>query len=168
LIPVPKKLDFALREVGQASLDCIGLSPQNVAIQQIQNRWKVVDGSNWLLDYGSDKAGAERARDAIRHYGLTKECFIGRPNPSMTYWLVGTQPPSGALIGEDCIPFTPSRLVIANIMGRWFLLEGKMSLLAFDFSQVEAKGALSVIQRYDFRYQCFVGRPNAQMTYWRR
>jgi hypothetical protein len=67
--------------------DCIRVNPMNVQTQNVGGRWKVVDGSTWLLDFASNRDGAEQARDTIRYYRLAQQCFVGRPGPSMQYWL---------------------------------------------------------------------------------
>ena len=159
--------------IGQLPLeDCIGLNPNNVLVIPIpsglQIHWKVVDGGIWLLDYASDQSAAQRARDTIRHYGMNKECFIGRPGPSMTYWLVGNQAPNGTFAGEDCIAITPSALQVQNIGGRWKIVQGSLWVEDFENKEHEARAALNIIQRYGFTRQCFVKRPNAAMQYWRQ
>jgi hypothetical protein len=62
-------------------------NPDTTQAARIGGRWKVVDGSHWMLDTGSNEADARRAVDIIRHYRLSRQCFVGRPNASMTYWL---------------------------------------------------------------------------------
>jgi hypothetical protein len=53
----------------------------------VDGGWKVLDGSNWLLDYGADHAAADRSVAIIRAYSLNRECFIARPHVTMQYWL---------------------------------------------------------------------------------
>jgi hypothetical protein len=67
--------------------DCIGLNPMNVMAAHQGGAWKVVDGGNWLLDYGSDHAAANQAVAVIQTYNLNRQCFIVRPNAAMQYWL---------------------------------------------------------------------------------
>jgi len=67
--------------------DCIGLNPMNVSVANAGGSWKVVDGSNWLLDYGPDHGAADKAVAVIQTYNLNRQCFIVRPNASMQYWL---------------------------------------------------------------------------------
>ncbi len=148
--------------------DCLGLNPNNVSAQRIQNRWKVVDGNHWLLDFANDQAAAVRARNTIRHYGLNKICFIGRPDPSMSYWLVNNQVPTGAFSGEDCISVNPNGMQVQQVSGRWKIVQGNMWVLDFEDKEHEARASLNVIQKYGFTRQCFVKRPNPPMSYWRR
>ena len=72
---------------GMSGEDCIGVNPMNASVTFVGGAWKVVDGSNWLLDYGSDQAAANQALAVIRNYHLGRQCFIVRPHASMQYWL---------------------------------------------------------------------------------
>jgi hypothetical protein len=72
---------------GMSGEDCTTNNPATTQARRIGGRWKVVDGSHWLLDTGSNEADARRAEEVIRHYRLNRQCFVGRPNPSMSYWL---------------------------------------------------------------------------------
>jgi hypothetical protein len=47
--------------------DCLGFNPDNVQAVNIGGRWKVVDGSHWILDFGTSQANAEKARDPLPH-----------------------------------------------------------------------------------------------------
>lgn len=67
--------------------DCIGLNPNTVSVSHVGGAWKVVDGSNWLLDYGSNQGAANQALAVIQTYHLNRQCFVARPNPPMQYWL---------------------------------------------------------------------------------
>ena len=67
--------------------DCIALHPETVTAVYSAARWKVMDGTLWLLDYGADRAAAEDAVRIIRIYNLNRECFIARPHVVMQYWL---------------------------------------------------------------------------------
>jgi hypothetical protein len=39
------------------------------------------------MSFGTRGNEARRAEEVIRHYRLNRHCFVGRPNPSMNYWL---------------------------------------------------------------------------------
>jgi len=65
--------------------DCVSFNPNTIDVRNIGGRWKIVDGSHWLFDFG-DKEGEARAAFAIiRKYGFTRSCFVGRPDPSFNY-----------------------------------------------------------------------------------
>jgi hypothetical protein len=151
--------------------DTISFNPRRARVSQINGRWKVADGDNWLLDFGSGGTAGSEAQAAlslIQHYGLSRIGYVGRPNPSMTYWLVGDQAPAGAFKGEDTLSFNPSNLQVRRISGRWKIVDGEQYLLDFANSQEEAQCALKIIRKYGFTRIGFVGRPNPSMTYFRR
>lgn len=148
--------------------DCISFSPANADARLINGQWKVVDGNMWLLHYGADSTGAIKAENTIHHYGMNKQCFIGRPNPSMSYYLVNNAAPTGAYPGEDCIPFAPANLAVRLINGSWKIVDGSMYLLDFADKRNEADAALRRIRQYGFNRICYVRRPNAPMVYFRR
>jgi len=70
-----------------AGEDCIAVNPANVQARNVGGAWKVVQGNQWMLDFGSNRAGAEEAVRIIQHHNLNRQCFVARPNPPMTYWL---------------------------------------------------------------------------------
>lgn len=147
--------------------DCISFNPQNVEVRQINGTWKVVDGSMWMLDFGSNELQARKALAVIKYYKMNSQCFVGRPDPSMQYYLVNGRSPVGTFKGEDAIPFDPSKIQVTNIGGRWKIVEGSHWILDFESSEAEARTAFGIIQKYGFNRICFVGRPNPPMTYFR-
>jgi hypothetical protein len=70
-----------------AGEDCIAVNPANVEARNVNGSWKVVQGNQWMLDFASNRAGAEEAVRIIQHHNLNRQCFVARPNPPMTYWL---------------------------------------------------------------------------------
>ena len=88
--PHPKMIYW--RSAGQfphgpmANEDCIALHPAAVRAEQKDGDWKVVDGSTVLLDYGEEQTGAQLAVSVIQTYRLTRQCFIARPDTTMSYW----------------------------------------------------------------------------------
>ncbi len=148
--------------------DCIQFDPNAASVTQIGGRWKVVVGDMWLLDFGGNEAEARQALQIIQSYGLTSQCFVGRPNPPMEYYLVNGSAPSGALAGEDCVAFNPAAIQVQLINGTWKIVEGSHWILDFAGSQANAQLAFDLIQKYGFTHICFVGRPNPPMTYFRR
>ncbi len=69
-----------------AGEDAIPFNPGAIAVKKIGQRWKVADGNNWLLDFGPAEGNAKAALHFIKKYGFTYICFVGRPNPPMTYF----------------------------------------------------------------------------------
>ncbi len=66
--------------------DCIGFNPNKVEAKKINGRWKVVDGSHWILDFNKKEAQARIAVKIIKHYGFKYVCFVGRPHAPMMYF----------------------------------------------------------------------------------
>jgi hypothetical protein len=69
-----------------AGEDCIGFDRSNLAVVEIGGRWKVVEGTHWLLDFGPGEGNAIAALHFIRKHRFDAIGFVGRPDPSMTYF----------------------------------------------------------------------------------
>jgi hypothetical protein len=160
--PMPMPMTPALQE------DCIAFSWQNAARRQIGGRWKIVDGSHWMFDFGDNGDEAEQALRIIKRYRLDSSCFVGRPDPSFSYLLSGGQAPSGGTSGEDCISFNPGTATVEQHGGRWKVVDGSHWMFDFDANEGEARQALAIIKKYGFTRSCFVGRPDPSFTYLRR
>jgi 2-haloacid dehalogenase len=147
--------------------DCVDIAPHSVEVRQVAGRWKVVDGSQWLLDFGSNESDAIRAKAVIEYYGFDHQCFVGRPNAPMMYFTVQGAAPHGAMAGEDAIAFDLAGLVAQESGGSWIVTDGFSRMLDFGPSEVNALDAVTIIKRFAFTHQCFVGRPDAPMMYFR-
>lgn len=66
--------------------DVIPFDRHNLQVIQVGDRWKVVEGTHWLLDFGPAEGNAVAALHFIRKYRFDEICFVGRPGPSMTYF----------------------------------------------------------------------------------
>ena len=148
--------------------DCLNFNPAAIRLQQVKGRWKLVEGSHWLFDFGSDRAAAQQALRVIDHYRLNRSCFVGRPDPSFSYLLAKGGVPAGPMAGEDCVAFDPADIRVSKINHRWKIVAGRRWLFDFDENETEARQALAIIKRYRFTHSCFVGRPKAEFTYLRR
>ena len=84
-----------------APSDCLPIDVHRLRVELVAGRWKIVDDGDFLLDFGGSQANAERGAAILAHYAIDRMCFIGRPNPSMTYFTVGGAAPAGAMEGED-------------------------------------------------------------------
>ena len=146
--------------------DCLNFNPKDVYIVQEGSQWLLTDGIGRMLMFPNQEE-AIQGRETIQYYGMNSQCFIGRPDPSMEYWLVNGSAPSGSLSGEDCINFDPTKVYIVQEGSQWLLTDGSMRMLTFP-NQEEAIQGLETIQYYGFSYQCFIGRPDSSMRYWRR
>ncbi len=152
----------------QLNEDCISFNPDMIEVKNISGSWKIVQGSMWILDFGSNMCQALQAYRIIRHYGLNRQCFVGRPRASFHYWLKGNQSPTGPVDGEDCIYFNPAHLQVKNVGGNWKIVEGNQWLFDFGAKRDEALVALEIIKKYRFNHSCFVGRPDPKMKYLRK
>lgn len=69
-----------------AGEDCIPFDPDHLAVIEVGGRWKVAEGAHWLLDFSAGRGNAVAALHFIRKYRFNEMCFVGRPDPSMTYF----------------------------------------------------------------------------------
>lgn len=149
--------------------DCIEYGTdvtEALTVEEVSGRWTVTDGRRSLLAF-DERDDAERSIDVIQSYGFTWQCFLERPDASMTYWLAdGRSVATGdaALEDEDCISFDRSNLETEQREDLTVVVDGNMSLLAFEES-FAAETAIDVIQHYEFDSICFVGRPDPGMEY---
>lgn len=65
--------------------DCLSFNPNTVSLKKVNNSWKIVDGSQWMFDFGTNYTEAKQAFQIIKKYGFTQSCFVGRPNPDLQY-----------------------------------------------------------------------------------
>jgi hypothetical protein len=49
--------------------------------------------------FGSSRSEAMQSLNVIKHYGMNIQCFVGRPNPPMEFYLVDGESPEGAMDG---------------------------------------------------------------------
>lgn len=152
----------------QTQEDCIGFQGPKATVEYVDGRWKIVVGRIWLLDFGDNQQEAQRSLKIIQYYGLNQQCFVGRPDPSMEYYLIDGKSPSGSMEGEDCIGFNPEATNVENVGGRWKITEGSHWLMDFNDQEVEARNAYNILQKYKFNNFCFVGRPDPSLIYFRQ
>jgi hypothetical protein len=154
---------------GGLAEDCVNFNPATTHAAFAGGAWKLVDGSHWIADFGSNAVAAHQAEDIVHHYHFSQQCFVGRPNPSMTYWknTAGGIPASG-MPGDDCIAFDPATTHVAHVGGAWKIVDGSHWIADFGSDAAEANQAMSIINTYNLNRQCFVARPNPPMTYWLR
>lgn len=78
--------------------DCVAFDPRRIEVQRIGSRWKLVEQSHWIMDFAGRRTEAEQAQRVIRQYGYDHICYIGRPNPSMTYFVSRAQPTTVVIV----------------------------------------------------------------------
>lgn len=147
------------------SEDCIPFDPTKVAVKRVGGRWKIVQGSHWILDFGTQEWEADTALAIIKKHNLDSMCFVGRPDPSMTYFLSAGKAPTGAMTGEDAVTFSWQDAQVKKVQNRWKIVDGSHWLMDFGNKKTEATEALAILKKYRFNKMCFVGRPNPSMTY---
>ncbi len=68
-----------------AGEDCVAFDPKTITVSKLQGSWKIVSGRRWLFDFGQSQTEARQALAAIRRYGFSQSCFVGRPDADFTY-----------------------------------------------------------------------------------
>lgn len=148
--------------------DCISFNPNTTTVKNINGSWKIVDGNQWMFDFGNKKNEAYRALKIIKHYKMNRSCFVGRPDPSFLYMLTPGGAPKGGIPGEDCVSFNPNTIEVKKINGRWTIVDGNHLMFSFGNKKAEAEKAFAVIKKYGFTRTCFVGRPDPNFQYLRK
>ncbi len=146
--------------------DCVGFNPNNIQVVYTGGKWVIADGGHYIISFDVESE-AWRSYDIIKFYDMDEICFVGRPDASMTYWKVNGEAPTGYYSGEDCISINPNNLSYYQSGSLWILTDGNSQMLAFP-NESEAAIAKDIIETYGFTRQCFVGRPNASMEYFRK
>jgi len=145
--------------------DCVGFNPATTTVKKINNSWKIVDGDHWMFDFKNNQAAAVKSLQVIKFYKMNRSCFVGRPDPSFKYLLVGNNAPVGNMGGQDCIQFNPAAIEVKKIGANWKIVQGNMWMYDFGNKKDEADMALKMIKKYGFTNQCFVARPNPPFEY---
>ncbi len=166
LVPGWLEIAFTARKTPALREDCLSFDPSRLEVRRDNNRWLLTDGRSRMKLF-DNRSEAIQALNAIKHYGMDKHCYIGRPDPSMEYWLVGNRAPSGSMPNEDCIAFNPANLRISQEGSQWLMTDGRTRMRMFPNRQ-EAEQALAVIRKHGFNRTCYIGRPDPSMTYFRK
>ncbi len=67
------------------SEDIIRFDPNNIDVQKIGGRWKIVDGNHLIFDFGNSETQARKALCLILRYKFTGVGYVGRPGASLQY-----------------------------------------------------------------------------------
>jgi uncharacterized repeat protein (TIGR01451 family) len=152
--------------------DCVPVNAGALTTFEDGGQLILSDGFSRLLAFDTSAQGqaeAATSQSIIEFYGFTQQCFVGRADASLMYWLVGDRIPQGPFAGEDCIPMR--NLEVQQIDGRWKIVQvtddGTIFFNDFGSSEDEARLALQIMTERGFEYQCFVGRPDPSMEYYR-
>lgn len=140
--------------------DCVCFDRQRIEVKQIDGKWKIFDGEQWILDFNSGERNARMVADTIRSYKMNQICFVGRNTARpMMYFLSDGQAPEGKVAGEDAIPFDPRQVRAEQKNGSWKLTCGTMWMEDFGNNADAARDAAEQVKYYGFTRQCFIGRP---------
>ena len=147
--------------------DCIRFNPDHAHLERGAGKWRIV-ANGMLLKSFDKKREARKALRVIKRYRTNKQCFVGRPGPSLEYYLKGNQSPVGPMAGEDCLSFNPGNAKVKKINNRWKIVDGNHWLMDFGNKKGEAHKAMRIIRKHGFSKSCFVGRPGPSMSYLRK
>ena len=148
--------------------DCIGFNPGSATVKKINGRWKIVDGSHQMFEFGKEKNEAIKSLKIIKYYKMNQSCFVGRPKVSFKYLLVNGRTPSGSMKGEDCVSFNPKTTGVKRVQGIWKIVDGSHWIFDFGSNESEARKAMQIIKKHGFTRSCYVGRPGPSFTYLRK
>ena len=65
--------------------DCIGFDPGRLRLKREGSKWLMTDGRSRMRMF-PNRGEAEQALAVIKKYGFNQTCYVGRPDPSMTYF----------------------------------------------------------------------------------
>ena len=69
------------------SRDCITFNRAGVRVEPLSGgRWRLTDGTSSMLIFPNEEEARQGVR-VINHYSLNRQCFVGRPDASFTFWL---------------------------------------------------------------------------------
>lgn len=68
------------------SEDCISFNRNNLSVEQVGSQWRLSDGRSSMKMFPNNSE-AQQALDAINRHRFNRQCYVGRPGPSFTYWL---------------------------------------------------------------------------------
>lgn len=143
--------------------DCIAFEPGRAVVSKMGANYLIVDGNHSLFS-APNRSEAETILRIVKGLGVNQNCFVGRPNASLTYVLRDQSRPSANLTDEDCIGFNTSRLA-TKVEGSSILLTDGSSRMFMFPNASEAAMALNVIRNHGFTKTCYVGRPDASFVY---
>lgn len=152
---------------GSLNEDCIRFNPNQAHLERSAGKWRII-ANGMLLKSFDTKREARKALKVIKRYNTNKQCFVGRPGPSLEYYLKNNRSPVGPMAREDCIGFNPDNTKVKKINGRWKIVDGNHWLMDFGNKKAEAHKSMKIIRKHGFTQSCFVGRPNPSMTYLRK
>jgi len=147
--------------------DCSSQDLSKLKIIQDGSNWTIVEDRSLLFAF-KDKDEAERSLEIMKYYKMDKHCFVGRPHPSLVYFLAEDKAPQGTMVDEDCVGFTLANLQVKKINNSYKIVDRAHWIFDFEDKRDEANDALSLIKKYGFTQSCYVGRPDPDFSYLRK
>jgi hypothetical protein len=129
---------------------------RRVEVRRDKNEWKLVCGSHVLANFGPNQLDAQLAWNTIQHYRFTEQCFLGKPVPVFSYFLIGGQAPRGLKFGIMTQPLRPEAVLVRRLGTGWAVCADEQPLVGFERLE-EARELAETIQRHHFEYLCRIG-----------
>lgn len=154
-----------------AEEDCTYHDPDAMEVEEDNGTWRIVRDEWIVINFGSDEDSEENARrglEIIREYHLTEYCYVGRPNPPMSYILSNEIAPRGDIGDEDCTFHSLDEIEVEESDGTWRIVRDEWIVINFgsdEDSEELAREAFDLIHKYQFEEYCYVGRPDPPMSY---
>jgi hypothetical protein len=156
--------------------DCVTFNPSLLKAGPDGNDFLLSENGSTYIDRFSTLADAGNALLVARHYN--QQCFVGRSNTRpdrmrylMEYWK-GSGPATQWPQSEDCLAYDPSKTMISQRSGDFFIDEDTSHAMVQLATQSDAERALMVIRAHSS--ECFVGRGSSGvdrerhiMRYWK-
>jgi hypothetical protein len=169
LVPGWTEVRFSARKqepTASVDEDCIRFDGSNLEVRRDDDGYLLTDGRSRMMMF-DNRSEALRAKQTLDAYDLNQQCFVGRPDPAMRYFLSNGSAPSGAREDEDCISFNPARLTLKR-EGSRYLIQSNRSRMKMVDSKSEGEKIIAVIKKHGFTNTCYIGRPDPSMTYYRK
>jgi hypothetical protein len=128
------------------------------------DEWKLMAGSTMLASFGPKQNDAILARAALLQFKITEEVVIGKPKPTMTYFLANGQAPTGATpFGLNSTPIRPETLSLQSNGKSYVITDGSQVLVSCEHPE-DAQQALQALQQYKFDRVCHIGNGDRGLT----
>ena len=66
--------------------DCVPFNPKTINATKKGKKWYLMDGNYSLFSFGNKEHEARGAVEVIKRHRFTRSCFVGRPDPSFSYF----------------------------------------------------------------------------------
>ncbi|MEM7766736.1 MAG: toll/interleukin-1 receptor domain-containing protein [Pseudomonadota bacterium] len=147
--------------------DCLRYT-SGFTVREQSGAWQLRSGSALVQTVASREEAMTLLR-LITEYGLTEQCFVGRPDPGLSYWKTreGALPSLPGIADPDCLNVQGSNLSVRVRGGMSLVMDGARSMMRFR-EREKAETAVAILQHYGASEICYVGRPGPSMTYLKR